>query len=331
MKYVLFTGITGQLGTALMEPLIGKGVPAACIIRKDRNNYELDLGRFKVLKADIRDRKTLFKYAGEMKGAVDTLVHMASVGPGRPDDELHDTIFKGTMNLYEFAEDIGCRKFIFLSSILAVGGAMPGMSSITEDYEPREARLCYFGKMKLRAERELLARSGKGFTKVTVVRLGNVYGPPSKLSFVKFVADMLRRKNKMKMIYHRARHSVMWAPIYLHDVIDCLFLLIGKEDFNNEVYFLTGSERCTLEYLAGIISGLIGVPLGDMELNKREKLSYYAGKALDYARIILRVPSFPDYVYSNKKIERELGFKPKVTVSEGVPQTVKWALAKGIL
>lgn len=326
----LFTGITGQLGRAIVEHFTAESCgEAACILRKDALSYDMDLSRFKILRADISDREALLKCAEDMRGKVHTLVHMAAVNHGHSKKDIHDTVLKGAINLYDLAREIGCRKYIFLSSILAAGWAPRGVPFLDENSRPRKGDLSYFGKMKLQAEEELLRMAENGMPKVVILRLGNVYGPPTKLSFVKFVAEVL--KDRKKIFYHRAKDSVMWAPIYIQDVIDCILLLLKKPSFENRVYFLTGSERATLGEISKPISDALHLSMEDMSLDRSESIRFLIWRSIDRLRAFAGRPSFPDFIYSNKRIDDELGFSPKVDLGEGLKKTMGWALSKELL
>ncbi len=326
-KGVLFTGITGQMGRAIAERIPIKGINASYILHKDAGSYDMDLGSTKVICADISDREALFKHVKDLKSKVSVLVHMAAVGHGHPEDEIRDTVFTGAINLYEFAKEIGCERYIFLSSILAAGWLPRGIPYIDESFNPHKKSLCFFGKMKLQAEEELLRMAGRGIPKVVILRLGNVYGPPTKLSFVRYVADIILKKKKM--LYRRAKDSVMWAPIYIQDVIDCIFLLLEKPLFKNNIYFLTGSEQPELHDIARLVSDALHTPMTGLELGFTEKILYRFWQALDTARGFIGRPSFPDFKYSNKKIEADIGFAPKVKLDEGIRRTIEWGLSQG--
>src|SRR3989338_11379694 len=111
-QYTLITGITGELGTALVENLIERKIPAVCIVLKDEKDYDLNLSHFKILKADITDKGSLLKYAQELKGNVHTLIHMASARRDRPENEQYKSIVEGSLYLYDFAKEIGCQKYL---------------------------------------------------------------------------------------------------------------------------------------------------------------------------------------------------------------------------
>lgn len=317
------------MGTALAERLAERRMPVVCFVRKPEDRHRPDLKDFKVLNADITERETVFRYRGDLDGKVGTIVHMASLGDSAPRRELFKTILKGTSDLYDFANEIRCPRFIYFSSILAAGWVPKGKQYVDEDYISSPRRLCYYGKMKLEAERKLIGSSRINFTKTVVLRPGNIYGRP-KLSFVKFIVGLLKGRNKV--FYQRAKDSVMWAPVHTQDVIDCIFMLLGKKSFNNQVYFLTSQEIAALKDICRIISGTIDFPLSEMDqLNPREKGELALHRAIDTLRSILGRPSFPNFIYSNEKMKKDFGFVPKVNLEEGIAETIRWAKKEGLL
>jgi len=326
---ILVTGITGELGTAMAERLAESKRQAFFIIRRPQSSRKSGLNSSNILNIDIRDREGLFKHADKLKGRIDTIVHMASLRDGARNKDLFDTIFSGTLNLYELAGEIRCPRFINFSSILAAGWVPKGMGCLDENYIPDISKLCNYGRMKLKTEMKLEELSGNFPTKVITLRPGNVYGPP-KLSFIRFITGMIRRRDKI--FYQRAKRAVMWAPIHTQDVLDCVFMLIEKECFENGRYFLTGDESPNFEELTDMVSNLLGSSGAlAQELNAAEKLQLAVRKLPDYLREITGRPSFPDFVYSNQKIKEELGFYPKIKLKEGITGTLAWAGQKEVL
>ena len=326
---ILITGITGQLGMALSKRLNERKERVVCFIRKPRNEYPRDFGGLELLEADLTDRRAVFAYAKQLKDRIGTVVHMAGLPDGHPRKVLRENIYEASISMYEFANEIGCPKFIYLSSILAAGPVPHDRAFIDEGFDPPSSRLCYFGKMKLKTEKKLKELSDHSMTKTVMIRPGNIYGQP-KLSFIKFVSRLIMKRNRV--FYQRAKRSAMWSPVHTQDVIDCIFRLLDESAFDGKTYFLTAGRKVTLEEVTGIICDALGVPLADMEeLTSFEKGHLALRKAIDFCRGLSGRPSFPDYVYSNDSIRRDLGFLPKVGLRDGIIETVDWAKNEGLL
>ncbi len=328
-KGILITGITGQLGRALRERLRNFDVPVYCLIRKPKDTYSFDFGDLQIFEADITKRESIFRHAEDLRGKVGVIFHMASLPHGYPKKELYENIFEGTVNFYEFANEICCPKFLYFSSILTAEWAPKGKAFIDENHIPQRSKLCYFGKMKLAAETKLLELSAENATKTIVLRLGNVYGPP-KLSFIKFVTELL--KGRRKIFYQRAKGSAMWAPVFTQDVLDCMMMLSQRGSFNNQVYFLTGNGAKTLGEIANIIAPLAGIDIEEMDgLNPFQRCHLATRRAIDALRGLTGRPSFPNFAYSNEKLRKDFGFSPKTELKDGILLTFKWGRREGLL
>jgi len=271
----------------------------------------------------------LFEHVDELKGKVYVVVHMASARRDRTENELYSTIVDGTLHLYDFAREIGCAKFLYFSSTFAAGAVPRGLSYIDETFAPKKDRLDYFGKMKLTAEEKLLSLSRGNITKVIILRAGNIYGPPTKLSFVGIVADMIKKRDRV--LYHRAKHAIIWSPIFIQDALELILKLLNEKEFNNQVYFLTGSEVVELDLLIQILMKEMCIPAKDMDLGFGAQYQFILKKLVDSFRYAINSPSFSNAVYSNSKLMNDFGFMPKTGVREGVPYTYRWALAKGMI
>ncbi|GEM_PF-5927856 len=324
MNDVLFTGITGRLGIPLQGALRKRGISVACIIRRDAKEYACDLGGFKLLRADIASKESMAGIEGEIKGKVETTVHMATVGINSREEDMRKTIVEGSANVFRCAESSGCRNFLYLSSIAAAGWALPGEGPIDERSAIDKRRLGRFGRMKREAEERLLGMSGRSAMKTIVLRLGNVYGPPTKLSFVKPIWEMLKRRDRL--YYNRIKNSCMWSPVYIDDVIDCILMLIERGLFSDGVYFLTGDENPRVEAIAGMMAAMISIRIEDMRLRRRDLAYFSLRKLPDLVRGCLRNPSFPDFAYSNERLKKVLGYIPKVGLEDGLKRTLKWAI-----
>ncbi len=328
---ILVTGITGELGRALRKRIETDfpGRQIFCFIRKPAGSYGTDWKGITPLEADLTCRSALFAHAAALSGRIDTLIHMASVRDKAPQRQLQACIFDGTRDLYEFAAQIGCPKFLFLSSILAAGWVYPHEKPLEENAPAQENRLCAFGKMKRATENWLLERAASHSPKVTVLRLGNVYGEP-KLSFIAFVASLLRQNRTV--FYRRAKDSVMWSPIHTQDVIDALFLLTRQRSFTNRVYFLTGAQQLNLAQLAGLVAPELGLRTDTLDsLKGAHKAEYAIRRLYDLARRATGRPSFPDFRFCTRRIQDELGFTARCPLEEGIPETIRWARRDGLL
>ena len=281
MSCTLITGITGGIGKALLSKMVE---PFVAFARND--------SRF--LKADITDKRSIFKHAKNLKGKVKTIIHMASPGYQAPQKLLYNTIFEGTKNMLEFAKEIDCHRFFYSSSILAKTKS-------------------YYGQMKLKVE-ELLNDSAQDYgVNFINFRLGNVYGK-NKLSFIKVVLDIF--ENNDKILYHRIKRSSVWLPVYIQDVIDCVMMFLDSP-FKNRTYDLIGPEVPRLKEIFDLIAHYTDTSF-NTKLNLFEKTHLFVRKVIDKIK-----GSYCDITYSTKELCDDYGFLAKVGLKEGIFLTLK--------
>lgn len=158
---ILVTGATGTVGRALI-PLLER--------------HELfPLSRHAGLAADLRTL-TL----DQLPPALDAVIHLAAdlryLGPW---SELEEANVRATERLLGFCERLGVKRFVYASSIEAIG---PTRVPAGEDAPCNPAST--YGRSKRLAEQRCLAHPG---LHPVVLRLGNVYAPSAPA----FVGDIL--------------------------------------------------------------------------------------------------------------------------------------------
>ena len=180
------TGASGFVGRALTNRLRGDG-------------YELlDLGRRNTVDGsdfcqfDIRDQ---FDVTNHLYGT-DVVVHCAArahVMKEQSERSLSAYLkynTEATLRLAEQAASAGVSRFIYLSSVKALGESTTGLKPYRYDSElgPEDA----YGTSKAYAERGLLEIAKTSGMEVTIIRPPLVYGPGVKANF----AAMLRLAHK---------------------------------------------------------------------------------------------------------------------------------------
>jgi len=288
-KKIIITGITGRFGQVLKGRLHEVEYPILCLSRKKiHENYE-------AIYLDLADRDSLFSHIPLLKDRVEVIIHIASSTDLNLSYEFHHkNIYESSVNLYDFANLINCPKYLYFSSTGA------------------DLRNTFYSQLKWLTENRLLDLSREGLTKVLILRIGNIYSK-YRLSFIGLILHILKKKNKI--FYHRCKNNVMWSPIYVHDVIDCIFKIMEQKTFHNKIYYLTGNEKATLGDIAKIIANEIDMNIREMEMNFPQTLYFFFRKLYDDIRIAVGKPPFPDIFYYTDK---DLDFIPKTSLADGI-------------
>jgi len=256
-------------------------------------------------------------YVTEFQG-VDTVIHNAALVSFRRSDA--DAIYQsnviGTRNLTQAALDAGCKNFIFISSISAIGFNPNGLSDETTlpdmDYK-REHDM--YGYSKRTSELELMDLADK--MRIIVLNPSVVLGPGSE---------------RIRAVYRMARYvPILPMMTYINsfvdvrDVAQAVVLALSKGR-SGERYVVTAWNvdmltftRQTLE-LAGRKNIIVPVSGGFVRVMDA------ALWVLDVLKLNPGLRRFSkmnvDKPFSNEKIKRELGWEPAFTLEQSIADSV---------
>lgn len=121
MQRVLVVGATGQLGAAVIPPLLARGCGVRALVRSDEAALKLAAMNIEALRGDLTNPGSLELCCN----GVDTIVATATATvPSRKSDTVHAVDDVGYRNLIAAAVHQGVRRFVFVSVPLA-GTASP--------------------------------------------------------------------------------------------------------------------------------------------------------------------------------------------------------------
>lgn len=319
---VLITGASGFLGSHVAEQLAREGHRVVALVRRSSNtSFLMKLEGVELAHGAVEDAESVRR---AMEG-VDAVVHSAGLVKARDEAEFFKINADGTRNLLEAAKAVapGLRRFVFVSSLAAVGPSQDGRPV------PGSARpepVTGYGRSKLAAERLVLAE--KDALPVVVLRPPMIYGPRDNESFA-FFQSVSRRflpmlgdgKNTMSVIYASDAASACVCAIDA-DVPS------GRAYFidDGEVYMwremLTDIERA-LGSRAIVRTGVPFFLVRGAALAS-EGLGRMTGKPVMLTRDKLNELSAPHWVCDSSEARRELGWEPKVRWAEGTRRSVAW-------
>lgn len=324
---VLVTGATGFIGATLVRQLLKEANSVGILVRDETKLDTSFKEKVKIYKADISDLASL-EFSLSSINDVDVIFHLAAcIDYSASKEKLFQVNVEGTSNLLNLAVKHGIKKFVFTSSIEAIGPIK------REDIPADESHVCQpvntYGESKLEAEKRVIRFGSEGKIATVILRLGNVYGPGS-LSFILPISNAILSKNKRWLYFNRDRY--IWHPVYIEDVIDGIMKAVVRKEAS-DIYILTGAEYVTVGVLSQLISQELGIDIRTLELNRFEKL---------YLNLRKRISKFRHYfvsdyeerihwVYSIEKAKKELGYFPEVSLKEGIAKTIEWAKTEGLL
>lgn len=330
----LVTGGTGFIGRALVSRLLKDGNKVMVLTRNERRVDKSIKGKAEVLEADICDSASLGRLDLRLQG-IDVLIHLAaSLDYFGDKKKLFQVNAGGTINVLHLAERNEVKRFIFISSIEAMG-------TIGEDDIPAdETFVCQpvstYGKSKLEAEKRVRRFAEEKSLSTIVLRLGNVYGPGSPAFIVPIANAILRKDALVKFLpVYKDRYLHF---VYIDDVIDGIVKSAQRSDVS-ETYILSGEEYVTIETLFSLIAQELDVDIeikrksirDILYLNLRKKIHQLHKRADLLTYFMAGQGRNTHRAYSIEKAKRELGYSPEVSLRDGIAKTIEWAKQEGLL
>lgn len=171
---VFVTGGHGFIGSSVVAQLIAEGHTVRALVRVSSDTKRIDHLTWERFEGDVRDPECL-KIG--MQGC-DGVLHLAS--PSSWDDinspVMEDVVVHGTRHVLNAAKEVGIKRTVFCSSIIAVNGSTePTIFDEKTAFELNDKSLVY-AQCKHRAENICLEASAGG-QHVVIVNPAEVYGP----------------------------------------------------------------------------------------------------------------------------------------------------------
>ncbi|CUU09871.1 Nucleoside-diphosphate-sugar epimerase [Candidatus Kryptobacter tengchongensis] len=315
----LVTGGTGFIGSHLVDELLRRGYDIRCIVRDTSNLKWLDGKNVEILKGSLFDTDFLKKAIKD----VDYVYHIAGVTKGKNYQDYYRGNVETTRNLLNASlENQKLKKFILASSLAAVG---PGDDAIPVD-ETREYKpITSYGKSK--AEAEKLALSFKDKLPITIVRPPSVYGPRDTYTFELF------KYVKFGFLPAVLPDEQILSLVYVSDLVDGFILAGESDEATGKVYFISDERIYTWKeietaVLKAIDKKVIRLKIPPMILYSvsfvSELVFKLQGKASPLNLEKIKDIRQKNWACSIEKAKKELGYKPKVSLEDGMRLTINW-------
>lgn len=315
---VFVTGATGFIGKNLVPILLKKGKKVICLVRKGGDYEFLSRLGAKIVLGDVSDYQSIKK---GMKGC-SIVYHLAAIADGSAKisyDEYYKVNVLGTRNIVKACIENKVKRLVYCSSITAMGTIRKypidenAFGEITNSYS----------RSKLEAEREVFAAViGKGLDAV-IIRPTMVYGKgANKRNDIYKIANLV--KKGFFPLFGSGNNTI--PMINVNDIANAL-ILAGKKGRKGEAYIITNEKHTSLKALVTEVGKALGkkpffikipIPLLKLGASCLEIFKLIGVKPpLTRAKV---ESSTTDRIINISKAKNELGFKEKVSVSEGIRQ-----------
>ena len=304
------------IGCRLLRALSSDGVLCRGLSRRPlarRNSVVADLSDISGLAYACKEASCVFHCAG--------YAH-AFASLSEKDDAMHCTVnLEGTRNLLEVAALAGVRCFVNLSSVKAM--SEPRAICADEDL-PGEPETGY-GKSKRAAEEVVLFVGKQAGMHVVNLRLAMTYGAGGQGNLERMARLVAR--GLFPPLPETGNHRSL---IHVDDVVAAMRLVAGDPRANGRTYIVTSPEAPSGRGLFDAMRDALGMPRCSWCVPEALLQAAAAGGDVLEALTGRRMPFDRDVLdrllgsawYSGARMERELGWRAKVSLSQGLAELV---------
>jgi dihydroflavonol-4-reductase len=321
----LVTGATGFTGRHLVRALVADGQRVRVIVRSSSRARELLPPEVQVIAGDLADPELVPR---AMPG-VRTVYHLAAVYREAKHSDVHYRAVNvaASRRLLDAAVASGVRRYVHCSTVGVHGHIAVPPADERSAYDPGDVY------QATKCEAEQLALSYRNRLPLTVARPTAIYGPEDTrlLKFFRMVA-----RGRFPLVGGGENYYHM---VYVDDLVRGLRLLGTHPGAVSEVFILGGERYVKLGELAGMIAEAARVPPPRLRLPARpfqiagticEKLCVPFGiePPIHRRRVDFYTKS---RAFSIEKAKRMLGYRPQVSLEDGIRRTLDWYVANGYI
>jgi len=347
-KTILITGAPGWLGTRLVRALI-HGLPdypelsnispeteIRCLLYKgqDANVLTSISERIKVFEGDLRDPSSLMTFVENVEEGI--LFHIAGVvHPKRP-KEFFDINEYGTKKLLNAASRTGIKKAIVVSSNSPCG-CNPHVDHLFDESSPYNPYMGY-GRSKMHMEQIVQEFYNQGNIETIIIRSPWFYGPdqpPRQTLFFKMVRD-----GKVPVVGDGENRRSM---AYVDNICHGLWLAATEPKAVGQTYWISDEKPYTMNQVIDTIEKLLEQEFAQHCAHKRMRLPNIASEiaqgmdftlqkvGLYHQKIHVLSEMNKTIACSTNKAQNELGYKPAVSLEEGMRRSIQSCIDNGDL
>ena len=315
-EIVVITGADGFIGRRSCENLQNVGYLVRRIIhnvsKRREDTFVMDLSAPIDCANAFQQATTVFHLAGKAHALAET----------RQDEhEYFQVNTEGTRKLLEAAKQAGVQKFIYFSSVKAVGDS---------DFEPMDESVqtlaeTPYGQSKYAAEQLVL--HGGYVPHPVVIRPSMVYGNTEKGNLPRMIQAIRRGMFPPLPETHNRR-----SMVHVDDVVQAAILAAEKPEAAGQIYIITDGQEYSTRQIYDWIRTALGkspfnasIPIGLLKLLAKsgDAIDRVSGRRFPFDSDALDKLTGSAW-YSSAKIQHELGFSPQHTLKSSLPDIVRY-------
>ena len=308
-KNILITGADGFIGSHLTQMLYEEGANIKALSQYNSfNNWGwledvACLDRIEVLNGDIRDPH----YCKHITKEIDIIFHLAAliaipysyIAP----DSYVDTNVKGTLNICQAALDNGVKRVIHTSTSEVYGSALYVPIDENHPLQPQSP----YSASKISADMIAMSFCNAFDLPLTIVRPFNTYGPRQSARAVipTIITQIASGKKEIKLGDITPTRDFNYVSDTCRGFIE-----LGKcDEATGEIVNIGSNYEISIKNTLELIKKLMNSDVRFISEDQRIR-----PKKSEVQRLWC----------DNAKIEKLTGFKPTLSIEEGLKKTIEW-------
>jgi nucleoside-diphosphate-sugar epimerase len=304
---ILVTGANGFVGRALCDHLTHKGMNTYALLRRPQENLNVKQ-QFIV--------ENLLEHAdwGPILKGINVVIHTAGLAHvrGRPDKDYYDINTEITKKLALECVKAGVKRFVYVSSThVHVSSASPDILTPESSFNPKTA----YGKSKLLAEKALREIEKGSGLEIVIVRPPLVYGPNVSGNVL-----TLLKAIKKNMPFPFGNIQNRRSMIFIKNLTDALSVCATHSAAHGHTFFVSDDRPLSIgELIQGLATGM----------DKRANLFYFPEILMKIPFKLLGKSETLEKITGSLQldispIQKTLGWRPPVSVEEGLEATARF-------
>jgi nucleoside-diphosphate-sugar epimerase len=314
---ILVSGATGFIGQRLIDALCKEGVECRCMVRRSMSDS-------RCVVADLADKDALDAACAGVESVFHCAGYSHAYSSLSGDDAARHwrVNFEGTRNFVEAAGQTGVRRFVFLSSVKAMAG--PAANCADED-SPGRPETAY-GQAKRAAEEAVLEAGKRYGMHVVNLRLAMVYGKGGRGNLERM--GRLVGRGFFPPLPENGNHRSL---VHVDDVVDAIRLVATDLRAGGRTFIIANRDAPSGRELFDMLRLVAGLPRCKWAVPETAlRMAARLGDALEMF-LRRRIPLDSETLerllgsawYSPARIERELGWRAKVPLADGLSEMLE--------
>jgi len=315
---IFVTGGTGFIGSHLIDHLLGQEDAEIYALARnpDKARWRKDSERVHFLKGDLLSIPPL-------PADIDVVFHLAGITKALKSEEYYTVNQKGTASLFQNLLSLKpAPRVLHLSSLAAAGPSLSG-EPLKEEEPPHP--VSEYGKSKLAGEVEAMKHRDR--LHVTIFRVGGVFGPRDE-DFLKYF-----RLVKKGILLHFGPPGKSLSLCHVRDLARAMALWSGAQLEKGQIFHIADPKVYTWVDFGKSAARIMGKKARPLRVPSwlayavcwaSGSLAVLTGKPTPLSPEKFKEMKQVSWLMDTRKAKNLLSFETRVSLDEGLRETIAW-------